>query len=49
VRRQETTIVSGIEGKRNAYRILMRRPEGKRPLEVIDIGRKIIFKESLER
>jgi hypothetical protein len=40
--------VSGGE-KRNAYRILLGKPEGKRPLEDQDISGWTILKEILER
>jgi hypothetical protein len=35
--------------ERTVYRILMEKPEGKRPLEDLDIGGKIILKCTLQR
>jgi hypothetical protein len=35
--------------KRNAYRILVGKPEGKRPLGRLDVGDRIILKWILER
>jgi hypothetical protein len=35
--------------KRNACRILVGKPEGKRPLEDLDVGRRIILEWILER
>jgi hypothetical protein len=38
-----------MKGKRNAYRILVGKPEGKRLLEDQDVGGWTILKEILER
>jgi hypothetical protein len=35
--------------KRNTYRILVRKPEGKRPLGIQDVGSWIILKRILEK
>jgi hypothetical protein len=41
--------VSNMVGnKRNAYRVLVEKPEGKRPLEDRDVGGRIILKRILE-
>jgi hypothetical protein len=34
---------------RNAYRMLVGKPEGKRPLEDLDVGGRIILERILER
>jgi hypothetical protein len=35
--------------KRSAYRVLVRKPEGKRPLEDIGIGGRAVFKWMIKR
>jgi hypothetical protein len=41
--------VARIGEKRNVYRILVGKPEGKRPLGRLDVGGRIILKWILER
>jgi hypothetical protein len=41
--------VAGMREKRNAYRILVGKPEGKRPLGRLDVGGRIILEWILER
>jgi hypothetical protein len=39
----------GMEEKKNAYRILVGKPDGKRPLGRLDVDGRIILKWILER